>query len=114
MLIGFVQKTNKELARFLQSIKYKDTTVKFNKDVKSPFSKLNESFEEVIDAFGKIKAERESEYQFFQATIQHLDVGIIAFDKNGHIHLCNKAANELLSIPVFINIESLNKIKIRV
>ncbi|PKP34705.1 MAG: ATP-binding protein [Bacteroidetes bacterium HGW-Bacteroidetes-17] len=110
-LIRYVQKTNRELNRFLQSIKYNDSTIKFNKDTKSPFNELYQSFEEVVNAFGKIKAEKESEYQFFQATIQHIGVGIIAFDENGHIHLCNKAANELLGLPVFINIEALNKIK---
>ncbi len=111
LLIRYVQKTNRELNRFLQSIKYNDTTVKFNKGTKSPFNELYESFEEVVNAFGKIKAEKEGEYQFFQATIQHIGVGIIAFDENGQIHLCNKTANELLNIPVFINIAALNKIK---
>ena len=111
LLIRYVQKTNRELSRFLQSIKYNDSTVKFNTEVRSPFNELYQSFEEVIIAFGKIKAEKEGEYQFFQATIQHIGVGIIAFDETGHIHLCNKAANELLNIRVFINIEALNKIK---
>jgi len=111
LLIRYVQKTNRELSRFLQSIKYNDSTVKFNTEVRSPFNELYQSFEEVINAFGKIKAEKEGEYQFFQATIQHIGVGIIAFDETGHIHLCNKAANELLNIRVFINIEALNKIK---
>jgi len=112
LLIRYVQKTNRELSRFLQSIKYNDSTVKFNTEVRSPFNELYQSFEEVIIAFGKIKAEKEGEYQFFQATIQHIGVGIIAFDETGHIHLCNKAANELLNIRVFINIEALNKIKL--
>ena len=111
LLIRYVQKTNRELTRFLQSIKYNDTTIKFNKDAKSPFNELYQSFEEVVNAFGKIKAEKEGEYQFFQATIQHIGVGIIAFDETGQIHLCNKAVNKLLNISVFINIEALNKVK---
>jgi nitrogen fixation/metabolism regulation signal transduction histidine kinase len=112
LLIRYVQKTNRELNRFLQAIKYNDTTVVFDKNTKSPFKDLYKSFEEVIGAFGKIKLEKESEYQFFQAAIQHIRVGIIAFDESGHIYLCNRAANDLLEIPVFVNIGSLNKIKV--
>ncbi len=110
-LIHYVQKTNRDLNRFLQSIKFNDTTVKFNKNIKGPFQELYEGFDEIIDAFGKLKIEKEEEYHFFQTTIQHVGVGIIAFDQMGQIKLCNKAANELLDFPDFINVSALDKIK---
>jgi two-component system, NtrC family, nitrogen regulation sensor histidine kinase NtrY len=111
LLINFVQKTNRELNRFLQAIKFNDTTIQFNHKLNSPFSELYKSFEEVIAAFGKLKIEKESEYIFFQATIQHLGVGVMAFDEGGQIKISNKAMNQILDIPSIINIKSLNKIK---
>ncbi len=111
ILIRYVQKTNRELSRFLQSIKFSDTTIKFNKNINGPLSELYQSFDEVIDIFGKLKIEKEEEYHFFQTVIEHIGIGIIAFDVSGQIKLCNKAANETLNIPTFINLNSLNKIK---
>lgn len=111
ILIRYVQKTNRELDRFLQSIKFNDTTVKFDKKSNSPFKELYKSFDEVIASFSKLKTEKEGDYHFFQLAIQHIGTGIIAFDESGQISLYNKAANEILHLSDFINIKSLNKIK---
>ncbi len=110
ILIRYVQKTNRELDRFLQCIKFNDTTTKFDKKSNSPFKELYKSFDEVIESFGKLKAEKEGEHYFFQLALQQIGTGIIAFEESGQISLCNKAANEILGISDFINIKALNKI----
>ena len=111
ILIYYVQRINRDLLRFLQSIKYKDTTIKFNKGKKSSFKKLNDSFAEILEAFSKVRIDKEHEHHFFQTTIQHVGIGLIAFDESGKVELCNKAAYDLFQLKHILNIKSLDKIK---
>src|SRR5687767_440299 len=70
-LINLVEKTNRELARFLSSIKHNDFTQRFVTDDRSgSFKELNFLFNEVIQAFQKIKAEKEVHYLYLQTIIE--------------------------------------------
>ena len=64
-LIHYLHKTNRDLSRFFLSFKYKDSTLVFNKKNKdTSFDKLHKSFNEIINAFGEIKIEKEKDYNF--------------------------------------------------
>lgn len=110
-LIYYVQRTNRELVTFLQSIKFKDTTIKFNKGKKNSFKGLHESFAEILEAFSKVRIDKEQEHHFFQTIIQHIGIGLIAFDESGKVEFCNKAAYDLFQLKNILNIKSLDKIK---
>lgn len=111
ILIRFINKISRDLKKFLLSIKYKDTSIKFNTHKRSPFHELHESFTEILDAFREVRIEKESEYHFFQTSIEHVNIGLIAFKTDGHIQLCNEAARNLLGVRSLVNISSLKKIK---
>ena len=50
ILIRFINKISRDLKKFLLSIKYKDTSIKFNTNKRNPFHELHESFTEILDA----------------------------------------------------------------
>lgn len=70
------------------------------------------SFNEVIEAFKKTRAEKEEQMLFLQIMIQHINTGIISFDSQGKIGVINGAAKQLLQIPQFKDIHDLGKMSV--
>jgi nitrogen fixation/metabolism regulation signal transduction histidine kinase len=71
---------------------------------------MNLSFNEVIDAFRKTRAEKEEQMLFLQIMIQHINTGILSFDSKGRIGVINGAAKQLLRIHQFKDIYDLGKL----
>jgi nitrogen fixation/metabolism regulation signal transduction histidine kinase len=111
-LIAFGNTTNRKITRFLDSIRYSDFSSSFTKDSKlgKSFMEMNMSFNEVIAAFKKTRAEKEEQMLFLQIMIQHINTGIISFQSNGKIGVINGAAKKLLQIPQFKDIHDLGKL----
>ncbi len=107
-LIHYVEKTNRDLARFFQSIKYADFSVTFKeKGFGSSFNALKAAFTEVVNAFRKARTEKEEHYRYLQTVVQHVGIGLIVFQPDGEVELINTAAKRLLKISHLKNIKSL-------
>jgi len=99
-LINYYNKTNKELTRFLFSLKESDFTVSFAHQGNSKFeNNLFLAFNEVAEMFKKLKTENEASYHFLKEIINGLDVGLIVLGPNERIELINKEAQSTLNIP---------------
>ncbi len=110
-LVIYVDRTNRELARFFESIKYEDFSQSFSPAKKrGSFASLLRALSEVTDAFRKTRAEREEQYHYLQTVVQHIGVGLIVFQPDGEVELINNAAKRLLRIPFLKNIRSLESI----
>jgi nitrogen fixation/metabolism regulation signal transduction histidine kinase len=108
MLIKYIERTNRDLARFLGSIKYSDFSVSFSAGGRSSFGELNEAFNDVVSEFRKARAEKEEQYHYLQTIVQHVGHGLLAFDADGNVDLVNNAAKRLLNIPRLRNIKELS------
>lgn len=110
-LIRYVDKTNRDLARFFQSIKYDDFTQSYKQSgLGSSFDFLKAELTEITEAFRKARSEKEEHYRYLQTVVQHVGIGLIAFKDNGEVELINTAAKRLLRIPRLKNIKSLESI----
>jgi len=110
-LIRYAEQTNKYLVRFLEAIQYSDFSHSFSiSGLGSSFDELKNSFTEVIKAFQKSRAEKEEHYRYLQNVIQHIGIGLIAFQKSGDVKLLNSAIKKLFGINQLKNIESLNEV----
>ena len=110
-LIRYVTKTNRDLTRFLQSIKYSDFSQSFTNNLKgSGFEELHAAFSEVTKDFQKAKLEKEEHFRFLQTIVDHVGIGLIAFNPAGEVELINNAAKKLLKIPRLGNIHDLESI----
>lgn len=111
-LIAFSNTTNRKITRFLDSIRYSDFSSTFTRDSKlgKSFKEMNLSFNEVIKAFKKTRAEKEEQMLFLQIMIQHINTGILSFESGGKIGVINGAAKQLLQIPQFKDIHDLGKL----
>jgi two-component system nitrogen regulation sensor histidine kinase NtrY len=122
-LIQYVEKTNREIARFFSSIKYSDFSQSFKSTIKgTAFEELSGAFSEVMEEFRKTRTEKEEHFRYLQTIVQHVGIGLLAYTDNGNVELINTAAKKLLKVHVLINIseladssrqlvEALNKIK---
>ena len=110
-LVHYVQKTNRDIARFFDSIKYSDFSQSFRSTVKgSSFEELNNAFSEVIDEFRKTRAEKEEHYRYLQIVVQHIGIGLLAFTQDGSVELTNTAVKRLLKVNNIKNIAELSNV----
>ena len=113
-LIRYVTKTNRDLTRLLDSIKYADFSQSFTNYLKgSGFEELHAAFTDVIKEFQSAKIEKEEHFRFLQTIVDHVGVGLIAFDPEGEVELINSAAKKLLKIPRLGNIRDLESVSSR-
>lgn len=103
-LIHYVETTNRQLTRFMQSIEFADLSQTFNeRRLGASFDELYRSFTDVTEIFRKVRAEREEQYRYLQTVVQHVGVGVITYLPNGDVEIMNTAARRLLEIGTSIH-----------
>ena len=109
-LFNYVSSVNRKLARFFESVRYADFTVKFRADNKlgKSFEEVNQQLNEVLEAFRQARAEKEANLHYINTIVQHVNVGLLSFDASGNIELINNAAFRALGIYRLRNISELN------
>jgi len=111
-LIFFVERTNRKLTHFLESIRHSDFSTSFSdRALGGTFEGLNRAFNEVITEFRKNRAEKEEHYNYLLTVVQHVNIGILAFKKDGKVDIFNNATKRILKINNIQYIQELNKIK---
>jgi len=110
-LIRLMETTNRRLTTFLEAIRYADFSQSFKgTELGRSYRRLNEAFAEVMKNFQRIRGEKEENYRYLQTVIQHVGVGLIAYDKSGKIELINTSAKRLLNVSQIRHIQSLGSI----
>lgn len=96
----YVVGVNRKLTSFLEAIRYEDFAISFRADngLGESFRDLNLQFNEVVQSFRKVRAEREANLHFINAIVQQISVGILSYDTTGTIEIANQATNKLLNI----------------
>ncbi|MFQ5648622.1 MAG: PAS domain-containing sensor histidine kinase [bacterium] len=107
-LIHYVEKTNRDLNRFLMTIKHEDFSQIFlGGGLGSSFDELKRAFNDVIQKFQQARAEKEEHFRYLQTVVQHVAIGLIAFRSDGKVALFNTAAKKLFRKPALRNIKDL-------
>ena len=82
-LIHYVDRTNRDLSSFLESIRFSEFTRSFQiEGMGSSFNELNRAFNDVISDFQKVRSEKEEHFHYLQSIVQNIDVAIIAYHHN--------------------------------
>ncbi len=110
-LIHYINRSNRDIASFLLSIRHDDFSTSFQeKGVGKSYSELRGSLNEITDQFKRVRAEKESNFQYLQTIVKHVNVGLMCFDEAGEILLMNRALRNLLHKPHLGQIDSLRHI----
>lgn len=107
-LIHFAEKTNRDLSRFLLSIKYDDTSQAFTSEgLGTSFSELKKAFAEVMRKLQETRSQSEVHSRYLKTILQHIGTGIIVYDSDGNVNLINNATKKILKIKLLKNINDL-------
>jgi nitrogen fixation/metabolism regulation signal transduction histidine kinase len=108
-LIRYVDRTNRELASFLESIRYSEFTRSFQiNNTGSSFDELNTAFNDVMKDFQQVRSEREEHFHYLQSIVQNIDVSILAYQRDGTVEMINPAAKKLFQIS---SLRDINKLR---
>jgi len=110
LLIRFVERTNRKLTRFFESIRYADFSSSFSDPgLGKSFEDLSREFNQVIEVFRKYRTEKEEHFNYLQIVIQHISIGILVFKRDGKVEVFNHAMSKILKIR---NIRFISDLKI--
>ncbi|HAF29412.1 MAG TPA: ATP-binding protein [Bacteroidales bacterium] len=113
-LIWYLQRVNRDIIKFITAIKYDDVSISFHNKQKidKAFVNLYKELNQIIQNISEVRSDKESEHQYFQNTVKHIGIGILAFDENGKIEICNDAVLNLLKLNRLNNINDVNNTQI--
>ena len=104
-LFYYIDRTNRDVTAFLQSILNSDFTNVFDAGKKGKsFRSLYNSMNKITRKFREINRAKEIQYLYLQTLVEQANVGLISFDKNGKIQLVNRAFREIANQgPLLLN-----------
>jgi len=107
-LIHYIERTNRIVTSFLESVRFSDFSRTFQAEgLGSSFDNLKKAFNKVIEDFQKIRNEKEEHYFYLQNIISHIEIGIIAYQKDGTVEMINNAAKKFFNVQQLKNIQLL-------
>ncbi len=110
-LVRKIETTNREVVRLLNYIRYDDfNNLAYRRIKGSSFEDLAQALDVVMSHFRSIRNEREAQFEFYRNTVQHVNVGVIAFDQHGKVHIYNNAAKQLFGMSSADNISAFESI----
>lgn len=96
-LIQYTERTTRDLTQFLISIKQGGFTNVFTGKKRGKIQAgLNSAFNDIINEFQRISAEKESQYLYLQTLNENIGVSIISYSSNNQVEFMNAAAKVLL------------------
>jgi len=109
-LISYLNKVNKKIRFFFDSVKNDDSNISFSIDTNDKnFDELYESMNRVNKQIQHLKIMNGQQEQYFQILLEHLAVGIITYNSKGHILNANSSAKKLLSIEVLTHLQQIER-----
>ena len=109
LILYQVRRINREVSRFFQAIRNQDYTRGYNLHKSDPlFRDMHVQMNTILEDLGRVRNEKEQDYQFFRTVFDHADVGLVVYDEEGIISLINRSACTLLGTPKPGNIRAIN------
>lgn len=111
ILITYLNRTNRNIRFFFDSVRNDDSNLSFAVDNKrGSMEQLYKSMNNVNHQIQKLKIENVHQEQYFQKILEHLAAGIITYNSKGFIFHANTAAKRLLSLDVLTHIQQIERI----
>lgn len=107
-LIFYVEKSNREVTNFLQAIRQNDFSTTYTLSGTNPsHDALKHTFNEITEAFQRLRKEMEAQHQYLQTVVDHIGVALLSYNDRGEIELMNQAAIQLFGKPYLYSVHAL-------
>ncbi len=112
-LTYYLNRTNRNIRFFFESVKNDDSNLTFPVDNKSgSLKELHQSMNNVNLQIQNLKIENRQQEQYFRKILELLATGIITYDNKGFIHHANSAAKRLLTMDVLTHLQQIERVDI--
>ena len=99
-LLRYAEQGQEVFRRFLSAIYYDDYTQTYaGGQTDATIAPLQQAFNKVLQKFQEIRADREAQYAYLQAIVQHIPIGLLVFDEAGCIQSINSQTCKFLNLP---------------
>ncbi len=99
LLIQHIDRSNTNIASFLDSIKFDDLSYSFKTESDDPSVKrLHQELNEAMLKLRSSRREKDSEFLFFKNIVMHVGIGLLVFKEDGKVEIFNSAARKLLKV----------------
>jgi two-component system, NtrC family, nitrogen regulation sensor histidine kinase NtrY len=108
-LVHYVNKTNRKLAHFFNSVRNEDSVLTHSSKYKGEiFDSLNGSLNELNTTIGEMRRQNAQQSLFLNNLVEHVGVGLISYTRDGNIEIFNNTAKKLLQISQLNNIHDIS------
>ncbi len=95
-IVRFIRRTNRELSRFLDTIRYADFGQRFQmQEVGAGFEELGDVFTGIIERFQGLRNQQEETLRHLKALMEHVPVPLLSLHHDDKLQLHNNAARRL-------------------
>jgi len=110
-LVYFLNKTNRDLARFFDIFRFHDGTMTFKVPDGEKMSPLNIAFDKVLREFRQVRMELESEKFFYRNALNHIGVGLLVVNPDNSVRFGNRAIHRMAEDGILENLGHLDRLK---
>ncbi len=111
LLVEYLDRSNANIASFLDSISFDDLSYSFKTQSDDPVvQRLHKELNEAMHKLRSARSEKDSEFLFFKNIVMHVGIGLIVFREDGTIEIFNSAARRLLKVNNAGNINDLEDV----
>ena len=108
-LVHYVNKTNRKLALFFNSVRNEDSVLTHSSNYEGEiFDSLNGSLNELNTTIGEMRRQNARQSLFLNNLVEHVGVGLISYTRDGNVEIFNNAAKSLLQINQLSNIKDIS------
>ncbi len=111
LLIKYLNQSNRKIAFFFNSIKNEDFTLRFpEKGNLDSFNELNQSLNTFNNKIQEVYLKNQAQEQYYQEILKQAEIGILTFNKKGHILFTNPRIENLLNYTPLNHIKQLAQV----
>jgi len=110
LLVKFVNKSNEDLALIFNAIQSKDSSIYFPVGDHPVDKNLRNALNRMITLIQSVETESEKRRIYLQMLIDQIEIGILTFDPEGNVELCNQAFRNMFHKMDINNIRELDDI----
>lgn len=92
-----VTRTNRAVARFVEALRFGDTSLRFDAAAGAGFGQLSGALNGAMARFRAEQDRLTGELRYLEALVDDMPVAVLTIDPGGHVSLANKAARRLFA-----------------
>lgn len=111
LMLWYLARIRRDLLKLINAMSHDDSSMRFSRVKSDPyFNAIHAGFNELISDFRLVRLDREAQQRFFEETVNHVQFGLLAFNKKGEIKMVNAAFTDLFGLSDFHHLDALERV----